>query len=251
MKHIFKKLTSVCTALFCAAAVTVGGAAMVMAETEIDEALEQQITMTAEGLTETIIPLSDDEIEQYMSSGDSFTMQAMEAWKNSKEELGEKKDEEGGKTEVAGDHGQYTVTIPVKFEKADANFVYVFDDTAIPTSMSVDVQYPLSVTLERAGLNTLMGLGTVFIMLIFLSFVIYLFRFIPGLVEGKKKNAAVVPESAIPAPAPVPAVEAVEPAADDTELIAVISAAIAASEGTSTDGFVVRSIRKINRKKGK
>ena len=37
--------------------------------------------------------------------------------------------------------------------------------------------------------------------------------------------------------------------ADNSELIAVIAAAIAASEGTSTDGFVVRSIRKINRKK--
>ena len=31
---------------------------------------------------------------------------------------------------------------------------------------------------------------------------------------------------------------------DDTELVAVIAAAIAAYEGTSTDGFVVRSIRR-------
>ena len=30
----------------------------------------------------------------------------------------------------------------------------------------------------------------------------------------------------------------------DTELVAVIAAAIAAYEGTSTDGFVVRSIRR-------
>ena len=47
------------------------------------------------------------------------------------------------------------------------------------------------------------------------------------------------------APAPVEVV----PATDDSELIAVISAAIAAAEGTSTDGFVVRSIkrRKSNR----
>ena len=37
-----------------------------------------------------------------------------------------------------------------------------------------------------------------------------------------------------------------EPEADDTELVAVIAAAIAASEGAaSTDGFVVRSIRKV------
>ena len=33
---------------------------------------------------------------------------------------------------------------------------------------------------------------------------------------------------------------------DDLELIAVITAAIAASENTSTDGLVVRSIRKVN-----
>ena len=45
------------------------------------------------------------------------------------------------------------------------------------------------------------------------------------------------------APAPVAAAE------DDAELVAVIAAAIAAAEGTSTDGFVVRSIkrRKSNR----
>ena len=37
-----------------------------------------------------------------------------------------------------------------------------------------------------------------------------------------------------------------EAEADDTELVAVIAAAIAASEGAaSTDGFVVRSIRKV------
>ena len=40
-----------------------------------------------------------------------------------------------------------------------------------------------------------------------------------------------------------------EELSDDTELVAVIAAAIAAAEGTSTDGFVVRSIkrRKSNR----
>ena len=37
-----------------------------------------------------------------------------------------------------------------------------------------------------------------------------------------------------------------ESEADDTEVVAVIAAAIAASQGaTSTDGFVVRSIRKV------
>jgi hypothetical protein len=56
---------------------------------------------------------------------------------------------------------------------------------------------------------------------------------------------------AAPAPVAAPVAEpAVEDVTDDGELIAVIAAAIAASEGkTSTDGFVVRSIRKVNRRK--
>ena len=108
---------------------------------------------------------------------------------------------------------------------------------------TVDVQYPMSVTLQRAGLNTLMGIGTVFLMLIFLSFVISLFKYVPALVEGKKKTAS----EAAPAPAVIAAGSSEEEAADDGELIAVIAAAIAASEGTSTDDFVVRSIRKVNR----
>ena len=40
-----------------------------------------------------------------------------------------------------------------------------------------------------------------------------------------------------------------EELADDTELVAVIAAAIAAYEGTSTDGFQVRSIKRANTKK--
>ena len=100
--------------------------------------------------------------------------------------------------------------------------------------------------MEKAALNTLMGLGTVFVILAFLIFVISLFKYIPGLVEGKKKESKPAPAAAA-APVAEPVVEDVT---DDGELVAVIAAAIAASEGkTSTDGFVVRSIRKINRRK--
>ena len=44
--------------------------------------------------------------------------------------------------------------------------------------------------------------------------------------------------------APAPVVIQEEPETDDGELVAVIAAAIAAAEGTSADGFVVRSIRR-------
>lgn len=90
-----------------------------------------------------------------------------------------------------------------------------------------------------AAINTLIGMGTVFLVLIFISFLIYLLKFVPMLLDKKKSEPE--PVAAVPAPAvTVP----LEEETDDTELIAVIAAAIAASEGTTTDGFVVRSIRK-------
>lgn len=246
MKHIFKKVSSVCTAIFCAAAITVSGAGAVWAE-ETDDALKQAMISTSEGLTETIIALSDEEIESYSKSGDDFTAQAMTSWTTNRDELGAKKEDQDGvgETEVTFDDEIYTVTVPMAFEKADANFVYCYDvATGAPTSLTVDVQYSMGETLRRAGMNTLMGLGTVFIMLVFLSFVIYLFKFIPNPEDKKKKS-----EAAAPVPAAIPAPAVVEEETDDEELIAVIAAAIAASEGTTTDGFVVRSIRKVNRKK--
>lgn len=243
MKQILKRVSSVCTALICAASLTVAGSAVVFADSEANETIQNQTVMIAEGLTSTITPLTDEDIENYMNSGDEFTEQAMDAWVSAKDELGEF--EETEESEVEFSDNQYVVTVPAKFEKADAEFVYIFDEQGNPTSMSVNVQYPLSVNLERAALNTVMGLGTVFVMLLFLSFVIYLFKFVPALVEGKKKEA---PEAPVAAPV-APAAPVVATQTDDTELVAVISAAIAAAEGTSTDGFVVRSIRKVNRKK--
>ena len=241
MKQIFKKVSSLCTVLLMMAVLTLTGASSVWAE-EVDDTVKQTLVTTAEGLTDTIVALGDEDIENYSQSSDAFTVSAMTAWAGSKSELGALK-ERTGETEVKASDDGYTVTVPASFEKADANFVYVFDaSTGAPTSLTVDVQYSMAETLRRAVMNTIMGIAIVFIVLIFLSFLIYLFRFIPN-PEAKKKAQA-----AAPAPAPVAApVEAAE--ADDTELIAVIAAAIAAAEGTTTDGFVVRSIRKINRKK--
>ena len=244
----FKKITSVCMALLVMAALIIGSTSMVFAADKVDDSVKNTLVNTAEGLTDTIIGLADADIENYLNSGDDFTTSAMQSWQSSKDELGSKKDK-NGETSVTLKDDQYTVTVPVKFEKADANFVYVFDSTGTPVSLSVDVQYGMGKTLQRAGLNTLMGIGTVFVMLILLSLLISLFRFIPN-PEAKKaaeaKAAKEVKEAE--AAASAPAVQAAEEnLADDGELVAVIAAAIAAAEGTTTDGFVVRSIRKVKR----
>ena len=244
----FKKITSVCMALLVMAALIIGSTSMVFAADKVDDSVKNTLVNTAEGLTDTIIGLADADIENYLNSGDDFTTSAMQSWQSSKDELGSKKDK-NGETSVTLKDDQYTVTVPVKFEKADANFVYVFDSTGTPVSLSVDVQYGMGKTLQRAGLNTLMGIGTVFVMLILLSLLISLFRFIPNqeaqkAAEAKAAKAAKEAEAAAIAAAPA---QAEENLADDGELVAVIAAAIAAAEGTTTDGFVVRSIRKVKR----
>ena len=244
MKMI-KKITSVFMTFLVMAALVIGSTSMVFAADKIDESVKTSLVTTAEGLTDAIVALKDADIENYMKTGDDFTTSAMQSWQTSKDELGAKK-ESNGKTTVTLKDDQYTVTVPVKFEKANANFVYVFESTGTPVSMSVDVQYGLGKTLQRAGLNTLMGVGTVFVMLILLSLLISLFRFIPN-PEAKKAaeaKAAKEAQAAVIAAAPV---QAEENLADDGELVAVIAAAIAAAEGTTTDGFVVRSIRKVKR----
>ena len=245
-----QKITSVFMTFLVMAALVIGSTSVVFAADKVDDTVKSTLVTTAEGLTDAIVQLKDEEIENYMSSGDDFTTSAMQSWQTSKDELGAKKDS-NGETTVTFKDDQYTVTVPLKFEKAEANFVYVFDSKGTPTSMSVDVQYGMGKTLQRAGLNTLMGIGTVFVMLILLSLLISLFRFIPNpeakkAAEAKAAKAAKEAEAAAIAAA-APAQTAEENLADDGELVAVIAAAIAAAEGTTTDGFVVRSIRKVKR----
>lgn len=120
----------------------------------------------------------------------------------------------------------------------------IINDQGSLSSITVNVERSMGELMLNAALNTLMGMGTVFIILILISLLIGCFKFIPQIQEKfSKKNKQ---PAAAPAAAPVVAapVEEEEETSDE-ELIAVIAAAIAASEGsTSTDGFVVRSIRR-------
>lgn len=118
-------------------------------------------------------------------------------------------------------------------------------------SASLNPESTMGELMGKAGLNTLIGMGTVFIVLILISLIISLFGFIPKIQKSlaDKKTAKEAEKKANDktagidnAVAQITAQE--EEAVDDYELVAVIAAAIAASEGTSTDGFVVRSIRR-------
>lgn len=91
--------------------------------------------------------------------------------------------------------------------------------------------------------NTLLGMGTVFVVLILISLIISCFAFIPKIQAKFAKKEKI--ESDVPVEDKTVVEEvSTDAGTDDAELIAVIAAAIAASENTTTDGFVVRTIRK-------
>ena len=200
--------------MICVLALTLTMSVCAFAADEVTDDEVANYKSAAETLISQIAGFSDEEIETYLAQNDAFTTATMESWKGVKDVV------------LMLDLGQQMYT-----------------------SMTYSVQYSLAANMQRAGMNTLMGIGIVFLMLVFLSFVIGLFKYIEKFQNvGKKKAAEEAPKAEeAPAPAIAQSEAADEDFADDLELVAVISAAIAAYENTSGDSFVVRSIKKSNK----
>lgn len=130
--------------------------------------------------------------------------------------------------------------------------------------------------MKAAGANTVIGMGIVFIALIFISFIISLLKYVPALLdketrEKRKAEKAKKAQEAVAAgsdasttgsaPAPAGIVDIVNTATgesvmNDSELVAVISAAVMAAQGGKTrvrvnypsnDKLVVRPRKKNKR----
>ena len=102
--------------------------------------------------------------------------------------------------------------------------------------------------LAVGGEVTLRGMGTVFAVLIMIWGMVEFLHLILGEKKKSPKKAKIktvhIEEKAVEeAPAPTPAT-----AADDYELIAVITAAIAAASGSSPNSFRVVSFKRANNK---
>ncbi|MCM1287062.1 MAG: OadG family protein [Clostridium sp.] len=124
-----------------------------------------------------------------------------------------------------------------------------------PEEMVVSAVYSKKELMASAGRNTIIGMGTVFVVLVFISFIISLFKFLPALFAPKPKlpqEEEKKPAAPVAAPKPVTAVS--DNLINDAELVAVITAAIYAasadmggSGAVSKDRLVVRSIRRAKR----
>lgn len=110
-------------------------------------------------------------------------------------------------------------------------------------AITTNVQYSFGESMGKAGLNTLIGMGTVFCVLILISFIISAFSII-NKIQSNLENKSKETPTAKAVDQTIAQIIEKEELSDDLELVAVISAAIASYENTSSDGFVVRSIRK-------
>lgn len=229
---------------------------------EIDPSTEMVLQQGTQQYLDLFASMTDSDMEEYMATSeknkDSVMLSALNSWKSVKDDLGAMVSNDTATVEIVDDG--YAARIHAVFEKREAEFsVIVNEDLSEISSISISPVYTTGEKMTKAGMNTLMGMGVVFLVLIFISWLISMFKYINVFEKKMKEKAAEKEAAKAPAPAPAPAaapapapVQTPAPAPvaeevyDDTELISVIAAAIAASEGKETaEGLVVRSIKRV------
>lgn len=205
---------------------------------------------TEDGLEGYFDTYTLDEITYIMGNQEQMNItgyvvkSGLESFRSARDEMGEVL--EAG--EVTGEiHGDtIVVEVPLKGGNKDAVAEVILSNDMFMDVESVSLNPVSSVgeLMTKAALNTVIGMGTVFAVLILICLIISCFGFIPKIQAklSKKKPVNTAAESTAVQSA---VQEEFVDETDDLELVAVIAAAVAACQGAaSTDGFVVRSIRR-------
>ena len=101
---------------------------------------------------------------------------ALSGWENALRDIGEVQDIVGKSCSFTKKEG--TVTVTVKGSRHDADVVFMMesgDQGYSPTSITTNVEYDMNEKIQQAGMNTVLGMGTTFAILILLAFVITAF----------------------------------------------------------------------------
>lgn len=211
------------------------------------------IKQEAEAYFGDIVELKNNDIEYILAGTYPVAIKnGIESYKGIKDNLGEY--EKVDNVEVEEDGDEVYVYVTGKFKDADALMKVTYKSVFDQATMT-DINFTLvngsdgsfGKRMVNASLNTILGLFTVFVVLILIAFIISLFRFIPKIQAAFSKKAEskqAVNNSVDNTITQITEKENAQNLVDDLELVAVISAAIAAYEGTSSDGFVVRSINR-------
>ncbi len=255
MKRIFQTLPLMGLLLIL---LLLGGCGQKKQEVDVDSLLESNVGIVQQSnqLFLQLYSMSEEEllerIAQAESEKDANLAAGLENFHNALKDVGPyvstqdlniKKSDEG-----------YLVTIHYTGANRTAVLVLGLDSEGQHiTQISVNPHFSTMEKMEKAVLNTVLGMGTVFIILIFISFLIGLFRYISVaekyLKERKEKQAKTQQVEEIPVvlSSPPSEEETGEETGEEEELVAVITAAIAQASGSEASGLIVRSIRRVKR----
>lgn len=245
-----KRIVLVLVAILCVLSIGIYSPSVIKAaevdtkNIQVTGEVEDQETYQA-SMEEYLSAWNDFDFAGYLEeSGDELEDELKDLyqkWANLKENLGECQSiSQENFEEKDGSISAYMV---VSYENKMLKFSFTFEDgQSIDEQVEeyVEVKEPLSKRMTTAGINTVMSILIVFVVLLFIAFIISLLKFVPMLFQKKQPEAVPVAEAVSE---PAVSEEVVE---DDTELVAVITAAIMASMGDEApaDGLVVRSIKR-------
>lgn len=248
MKQNMRRLWLMVCLLFCLFALS--GCTAAEPEALQGEAADKITELTLINMVE-ITDVGEDTIEEEearaLKEKNTAMADGLSSWKSVMQDTGEATEVSESRV-IQTEDGGYECILVVQFANRKGEFKAFYAEDyenpagVSPTTFSFTPEYSTGEKLAKAGMNTLMGMGIVFLVLIFISVLISCFKYISAF-ENKKKTAAPAPAAPAPAPAPA-AIAEEEELVDDLELVAVITAAIAAFDNTSADGLVVRSIKR-------
>lgn len=223
--------------------------AVTLTETQLIPAIQDVLNNPTASVLYEYTP---DEVEYIVSQayrlevdGNAF-IKALDSFSAAYEEIGGTGEITGSTADIDGDQIIINVSIKGPEQDAQAEVVLSNDFFFKMESASLNKVSTMGDLMAKAAVNTLLGMGSVFAVLILISLIISSFSIISKMQAktADKKSGQTAQSDAAAQTSPASAQED-EELADNCELVAVIAAAIAASEGAaSTDGFVVRSIRR-------
>lgn len=265
-----KKLTGILALLACILVLSACGAGTSPDVEEIPEELQLQLYSLAENTAQQMDAVVAQGLADEQSSN-KVVYTGLQGWASAADEIGQVDFVTDANSDGIADcferksitrdsEGDYVVTVRVQGAVRNANLVVTFkNDLSEYVSIATNINYTKKELIQQAGLNTLLGMGTTFCVLILLSLIIAAFGKVLTSSSKKKdleKDVQEMPvrkEDARPAAAPSGGRGSAAQDVDDGALVAVITAAIAAYRASNEpaadpDAFVVRKIRRIRRK---
>lgn len=215
--------------------------------------LDDFITYNVESIVaelETTYITADKEELEAMVEEDEEEYASQKTYLEATDGVGEYKENSICDVNVSCDEESQVYTGTFKFEKRDVMFTYTVDVEGNETTVVFEKDLTLTEILKKAGMNTLLGMGTVFLVLILISCVIGSLGLFSNTDNKSESKEAVAESTVSEASATVQPTAPAAPLPDEVEMAIVLATAIAAAEEeTGSDGYRVRSVKRVKNSK--